>query len=223
VNLSVRRYLPTDHAAVERIAAETAWFGQPVEKFVEDRRLFVDLVFQPYLMLAPGNIWLAVYELAVAGFVLGVPDTVMHRRNTLVSVMPRVAVRIARGKYHIGPRTRGYVRDLLRSVLRRERAEVDLRVYPAHLHINLLKDFRGQGGGSLLMQAFLAGMQQRGVPGVHLHTTDRNQAACRLYASLGFSLLDERPTTAWASTVPGPVRSRCYGIDLRLREAYMPL
>jgi ribosomal protein S18 acetylase RimI-like enzyme len=210
-NLSVRRYQASDSASVQQIAADTAWFGWPVERFMEDRRLFFDLVYASYLRLAPEHIWLAEAEGSVAGFILGVPDTAAHRRRALGSVLPGVLMRVVLGRYRLGPQTRRYVRMGLRSAILGERVQADLQLYPAHLHINLLAEWRGQGGGRLMMETFLAGMCELGVAGVHLHTTDQNTAACLLYEKLGFTLLDERRTCLWADSVSGTVRSRCYG------------
>lgn len=196
---------------MQQIAADTAWFGSPVERFMEDRRLFFDLVYASYLRLAPEHIWVAEAEGRVTGFILGVPDTAAHRRRALGSVLPGVLMRVALGGYRLGPLTRRYIRSGLRSAILEERAQVDLQLYPAHLHINLLAEWRGRGGGRLLMETFLAGMRELGVSGVHLHTTDQNTVACLLYEKLGFTLLDERRTCLWADSVSGAVRSRFYG------------
>jgi ribosomal protein S18 acetylase RimI-like enzyme len=36
------------------------------------------------------------------------------------------------------------------------------------------------------MDTFLAALRARGVPGVHLGTSERNERACRFYARCGF-------------------------------------
>ena len=38
----VRRYKPQDREDIFRIAADTAFFGEPVETLLEDRRVFCD-------------------------------------------------------------------------------------------------------------------------------------------------------------------------------------
>ena len=42
--------------------------------------------------------------------------------------------------------------------------------FPAHLHINVAHDMRGQGVGERLIHAFLAHAQAQGCPGVHVVT-----------------------------------------------------
>lgn len=43
--------------------------------------------------------------------------------------------------------------------------------FPAHLHINLAADHRGQGTGSRLIDAFATAAAARGAPGVHIVTS----------------------------------------------------
>ncbi|MGL4397281.1 MAG: GNAT family N-acetyltransferase [Hyphomicrobium sp.] len=43
--------------------------------------------------------------------------------------------------------------------------------YPAHLHINLARDYRGQGIGQQLIAAFIDAVHARGAPGVHVVTS----------------------------------------------------
>jgi ribosomal protein S18 acetylase RimI-like enzyme len=64
------------------------------------------------------------------------------------------------------------------------------------------------------MTAYLDQLRELGVPGVFLDTTDINAAACRLYESLGFTLLDKRQTTVWREVIAGPVENRSYGLKL---------
>lgn len=44
------------------------------------------------------------------------------------------------------------------------------RLFPAHLHINMRQDMRGQGLGSLLIERFVADVAAAGLPGVHIVT-----------------------------------------------------
>lgn len=38
----IRPYYPNDRDALFRIAGDTAFFGNPIEAYMEDRRLFLD-------------------------------------------------------------------------------------------------------------------------------------------------------------------------------------
>ncbi len=65
------------------------------------------------------------------------------------------------------------------------------RQFPAHLHINLHPESRGQGGGSLLIEHYIQLLNARQIGGVHLVTSPgaRNIA---FYQRLGFQHSLER-------------------------------
>jgi RimJ/RimL family protein N-acetyltransferase len=149
---------------------------------------------------------------------MGCLDTRRQQRRWLRVILPSTLGRLLTGRYHLGRRTLRYAARLVVSNLRGETPVCDLNVYPAHLHINLPEAYRGLGLGRELMQAYLERLRGLGTPGVHLHTTSVNIAACRLYESLGFALLDRRPTGAWRGLVDQPVENRCYGLELAKKE-----
>ena len=63
---------------------------------------------------------------------------------------------------------------------------IDIEMFPAHLHINILPPFQGQGWGRKLMERFLEGMKGRGVGGVWLGMASDNASAGYFYRKLGF-------------------------------------
>lgn len=63
--------------------------------------------------------------------------------------------------------------------------------HPAELHIDLLPVVQGMGLGRRLMDAFLALLRERGVPGVTLGVGGRNTRAVAFYRNLGFEVLRE--------------------------------
>jgi len=214
-NLMVRPYDPADRAAVHRIAADTAFFGEPVEAFWEDRRLFCDVFISYYTDMEPEHGWVACADEEVVGFLMGCLNTATQRRRVVQAILPGVVWRALRGRYRFGEFTWRYVAVLTRASLRGEFAHVDLAIYPAHLHINVDACWRGRGLGYRLIEAYLGQLRQLGVPGVHVITTSMNEAACRLYTSVGFRLLDVRPTRIWAHLVDRPVENRSYGLRLK--------
>ena len=97
----------------------------------------------------------------------------------------------------------------------RKRQRVDdelLSHYPAHLHINLLPGYQGQGHGSQLMDTLLTEFRRRGVPGVHLGTNSANEKAVPFYKKQGFALLDEKPGDMWG--LGDDLKSLVFGLKL---------
>jgi GNAT superfamily N-acetyltransferase len=211
---SVRPYRLPDREAVMRIEADSAFFGAPVEAYLEDRRLFCDVFYAYYTDLEPEHAWVATADAAVVGFLAGSRDTRMRPRRWLKGILPGVAGRLVRGGYRLGWRTFRYVGRLAVESFKRHPVP-DLQAYPAHLHVNLADGWRSFGLGRRLMAACLDQLRALGIPGVHLSTTSLNPAACHLYETMGFRLLAAGATRLWEGLVPGPVEERLYGLDLR--------
>ncbi len=183
----IRRFTESDREAVCRIAADTAQLGDPVELILDDRRLFTDIFVRPYLDRCAETCWIAVMDGTPAGYLTGCVDThacESHFRRAL----GWAALGALTGRYRLGLRTLragiGYAREVIART-----PTADLRLYPAHLHINVAEEYRGQGLGRRLMTAFLDQCRTRDVPGVHLSTSDQNVAALSLYHALGFEVL----------------------------------
>ena len=65
--------------------------------------------------------------------------------------------------------------------------------YPAHLHIDLLEDWRGSGYGTKLLASMAELLADEGVCGVMLGVGDTNTGARRFYARFGFSEIGKMP------------------------------
>lgn len=71
-----------------------------------------------------------------------------------------------------------------------------LRDYPAHLHIDILPEFHGQGIGTRLMNTFEDHLLENGVTGVHLYTSSLNRKAVPFYKKMGYAVLEEAKSSA---------------------------
>lgn len=58
--------------------------------------------------------------------------------------------------------------------------------YPAHLHIDILDEYQGQGYGSQLMDTLLEKLKAMNIPGVMLIVDKDNEGAQRFYKRKGF-------------------------------------
>jgi ribosomal protein S18 acetylase RimI-like enzyme len=208
----VRPYQPEDRESVFRIGADTAFFGDPIEAYMEDRNVFLDAFYAYYTDLEPEHAWVACADQAVVGFLTGCTDSRLHGRKYRRFILPGLIGNILRGKYRFGKRSLGYLTGMLGGVLRGELIHTDLDIYPAHLHINVDAGRRGNRLGQRLMEAYLQQLRDLEVKGVHLNTTSLNEAACRLYEKMGFRLLEARPDRFWAKWFGRPVENRSYGL-----------
>ncbi len=211
----VRPFQPADRQALLTIGSETAFFGAPIEAYLEDRQVFEDAFFSYYTDYEPEHAWAACDDKMLVGFLTGCIDTKRHDQIFRRKILPTVFWKWLRGKYHPGKKTMKFVLALVKAEMHGEISSADISLYPAHLHINLLPAWRGKGLGRKLMECYLRQLRESGVIGVHLTTTSFNKAACRLYEAAGFSLLEEHPTRMYAHLVNHPISHRCYGMRLK--------
>jgi ribosomal protein S18 acetylase RimI-like enzyme len=210
----VRPYQAGDREALFKIGADTAFFGAPIEAFMEDRRPFLDSFYAYYTDYEPEHAWVACVGSQVVGFLTGCTDTNRRNKITRQKLIPGVVWNVLSGRYKLGFKTLSYTRATIAAGLRGEFPPADVKRFPAHLHINLTDGFRGLGLGRRLMQAYLAQLKTLGVPGVHLHTTSLNEAACHLYEACGFRIWSSRPTRTWRYLIDRPVENRCYALEI---------
>jgi ribosomal protein S18 acetylase RimI-like enzyme len=209
-DLHVRPFQAGDRADLFRIGADTANYGGPIEAYLDDRNLFLDLFYRYYTDYEPEHSWIAEVDRLAVGFLTGCTDTQRSERVTRKELVPGVIRSLLRGKYRLGWKTLRYAARIGLQALRGEMTEVDLAVYPAHLHINMDAHYRGLGLGRRLIEAYILQLKQLGVPGVHLMTTSLNVAACILYERMGFQLVDARKTSFWNGGAEVPGENRAY-------------
>jgi ribosomal protein S18 acetylase RimI-like enzyme len=210
----VRRYERGDRDAVQRIAGDTAFFGQPIEAHMEDRRPFLDVFVAYYTDHEADYCWVAEAHGQVVGYLTGCPDSARQARVVRKQMLPAVLRRLLCGRYRIGRKTYRYILRLALGLLRGEFPQPDHKVYPAHLHVNVAEGWRGRGLGRELLNGYLAQLRAAGVVGVHLGTTSYNRAAVRLYRSLGFELLAARRSRMWDGIIAEPMDNLLLGLRL---------
>jgi|YNPBryantNP2012_1023418.scaffolds.fasta_scaffold02061_4 ribosomal protein S18 acetylase RimI-like enzyme len=207
----IRPYTPQDQEAVWTLVADTAFFGDPVEAFLEDRALYCALFAAYYTDYEPERLWVAETNGVVFGYVMGCGDSHRRLQIFLTRILPGVVGGVLRHRYTIGRKALTYASHALQEVFAGRHLTAITAQFPGHLHIGVAASARGQGIGRALLETSLRQFWTTGVRGVHLVTTDRNQVACHLYESVGFRLLNAYPTRLWNGFVKG-VQTRVYGI-----------
>jgi ribosomal protein S18 acetylase RimI-like enzyme len=215
---TVRLYQPQDRSAVLEIAADTGFFGAPVEAFLDDRRLMQDIFVAYYVDREPEHLWVADLDGTTVGYICGsVGGKEVARAQARTSAA--AVLKLVTFRYKVCALTRRYFLRVASAVLRGEYPHPDLRGYPAHLHINLTEAARGFGLGKRLMNACLDQMTGLGVPGIHLNTTSLNAAAVKMYEKMGFELLARKRTHLWEPWLPGvEVENQVYGKPLAVGQ-----
>lgn len=67
----------------------------------------------------------------------------------------------------------------------------EAKLYPAHLHIDLLPEAQGMGMGKKLIQTFIEKLKKLKVTGLHLEVGRKNERAIGFYKAIGFKIISE--------------------------------
>lgn len=180
----IRTYRPGDEQTLYDICLLTGDSGVDATALYQDARLLGEVYVGPYLR-APDALALVGSDAdGVAGYVLGVPDTVAFEQWCERSWWP-----VLRTRYPLGTFPDGSPDDRIVHLIHNPpTASPDVvERYPAHLHIDLLPRLQGQGDGRRLLTALLDGLAAAGAPGIHLGVAATNERAIGFYRRMGFT------------------------------------
>ena len=191
----VRRYRPEDREAVEDICVRTAHEGGDSRPHYQDPGIFPTTFAIPYVVLEPDLAFVLDDGSGRAvGYILGTADTPRFVEAFRTDWLPPAAERYPEP---VGPPATPD-EAMIRLLHHPERMLVpEVAAYPAHLHIDLLPAWQGQGHGRTLMRTLLRALRDLGAPAVHLSMVTANTPARAFYDRLGFHEI--------AVPEPGPV------------------
>ena len=179
----IRRYRPTDRAAVADICVRTGDAGGDSSAVYPDPELLPSIFALPYVEYEPRLAFVIDDAGTPVGYVLGTADTPAFvrwfREQWLPTLVPRYPPR---------PDPPVTPTDRMIGLLHRPERMLAPEVadYPAHLHIDLLPGYQGAGHGRALMTTFLRALGDAGVGRVHLGMDRRNTRARAFYDRVGF-------------------------------------
>ncbi len=188
---TVRKYRESDREAVRRISADTAVLGEPVDLLFDDREIASDVLISYYTDFEPEACFVAAAEGRVAGYLAGSLDHRRRRRAFLLKIIPAAVVKAFSRKVFLRKKTLMLAKSFMRSLLAGEFfGPAFSRDYPAVVHINIERGFRGRGAGAGLIEEYLKYLKKRHVKGVMLSTTSAEAAG--FFSSRGFKVLYSR-------------------------------
>ena len=204
--LDIRLYRDSDEAAVREVCLRTGDNGQDATGKFQDPSLVSDIYAIPYTLFEPELCFVAedTESGRVVGYIVGTSDSAAFAEWYLRHWLPQVASRHAQPPAIVDGATSA--EEWMGWRLHHPEIHPGLAAgYPGHLHINLVAEAQGMGGGRALTERFLAAARARGVERVHLDVAPSNTGAQAFYARLGFTpvIVDEReadPGLLWRST-----------------------
>lgn len=191
---NIRRYIPADRESVRRISCDTADLGRPIESIFRDRRVLADLLTSYYTDYTGRSCWVAEADGRVIGYLTGCLNTRHFFWVMAVRITPLILLEsLLRGSF-FSRQGRHLLSLAVKSLMmggffRR----IPLNEYPAHLHIDILPEFRRKQIGSQLIEKFFDQCRVSGIPGVHLSTRDDNKAGRDFFKSIGFKEMGSYP------------------------------
>lgn len=175
--MNIRPYKLTDKRKVQEICLRTADDDFPFTTIEErpNSDYLLSTYCDYYIEREPENCFVLTGENDEAvGYVLCAKEQKKYRKVFLKEYQPRV---FCDRKARIESWGEAWVH------------EIAARRYPAHLHIDILKDYRGGGNGTRMIAALLEHLKTQKVQGVHLVVSEENKKAIRFYERCGFKTL----------------------------------
>lgn len=190
---TIRPYEARDRTAVRRICCDTADRGGPIESIFHDRELVADLVTRYYTDYEPETSWVAESDGQVVGYLTGALDTTRQQRVMVRKILPAaIASAIRRGVFRRKETWRLAALMLRNAFSFFSPRRLDLRRWPAHLHIDIQDGYRGARVGQRLMTEFENAVRRHGLPGIHASVRGDNSKACAFFEKMGYIKLHER-------------------------------
>lgn len=205
MNARLRPYRPDDGSALAEVCIRTGDAGRDASSLYSIPTLLPDLFMQPYVFRHPDFAFVVDVDGVARGYVVCAPDTAAFEQWFARDWWPRRRPDLVRSE------CTDHDRMMLAYADARGRVTSPYAsVYPAHLHIDLLPEVRGQGWGRRLMDALISRLGEKRVPGLHLVTGAGNGNAAGFYGHLGLQSL------------PADPGARAFGVRIPPRDAPEP-
>jgi ribosomal protein S18 acetylase RimI-like enzyme len=183
----IRPYESTDRARVRHICFVTGYLGEPVAWQWRDAESFSNIFTGYYTDAEPESALVAEIDGEVMGYLLGCVDSARAWSPGAV-----VGRQITRRGIAFRPGTARFVWRAVGDVIvdvahkRLPTAPFADPRWPAHLHIDLLREARGRGVGAALIRRWLDALRRADVPGCYLETVAENTGAVAFFEAMGF-------------------------------------
>jgi ribosomal protein S18 acetylase RimI-like enzyme len=183
----IRPFKQSDRSAVREICYLTGMMGEPIEFLWPDKESFADMFTRYYTDLEPDSIFLAELDGKVVGYLTGCLDS--QRAWNPLAIGAKAALK--RGLIFKPVLSRTISNVVIKGIKALRANEIPTDIFkdprwPAHLHINLLKEARGKNFGRALMQAWFDKLKKFKIPGCYLETTFENENAIAFFKKMGF-------------------------------------
>lgn len=184
----IRKYRSDDRESVRNISWDTAFLGSPADIFFFGKNILADFLTLYFTDYEPQSCFVAENKGRVVGYLIGAKNIGAISASFKFKTAARLLIKAITGNEFFKKKNLIFSFNCLLSFFRGEFSMPDFsKGYPATLHINIGKGFRGQNIGSRLMSAYLDYLVKEKVPGVSLATM--SDKAAEFFKKQGFNLL----------------------------------
>jgi GNAT superfamily N-acetyltransferase len=184
--IRIRSYRADDLDDLYRICLLTADSGQDATSLMRDPQMPGHLYAAPYGIFQPELCFMAEDGEGVGGYVVAALDSREFEQTLEREWWPALRERYPEppGEADQWTKEQFYAHQIHHP----HGVPDDLeRMYPSHLHIDLLPRLQSRGAGRRLIETLAAALRRRGSPGLHLFVGFANQRAAEFYAHVGFT------------------------------------
>lgn len=184
----IRKFKSEDRRAVRRISCETAFLGELSGVFFDDNEILSDILTLYFTDFEPDSCFVAVDAKRVIGYIIGSKNAKKMNNVFIKKILPQLINRSLRKGLFLRPNNLRFFLRIAASFLKGEFFAPDFsKSYPATLHINIDKDYRGEKLGEQLIARYLVFLGSESVSGVHFGTM--SEGAKKFFLKVGFSIL----------------------------------
>jgi len=184
----IRKFESKDRTAVRRISCETTFLEYPRNLIFDDDEVLADALTLYFTDYEPESCFVAVKDGRVAGYLIGSTNVIEMNRISNSKIIKPLFIKAVRRGVFFKRHNLKYLFYIFNSSLKGEFYMPNFKEeFPATLHINLIKEFRGKGLGEKLVVTYLNFLNEEGVRGLHLGTF--SEGARDFFLKMGFTVL----------------------------------
>jgi ribosomal protein S18 acetylase RimI-like enzyme len=184
----IRKLDRNDRKDVRRIGCETAFMGEPLGFCFDEDDILADALTLYFTDYEPDSCFVAVEEDNVIGYAMATKNSANMQKIFRARIIPKLFAKTVLGGAFFRRNARRFLLHVMMSSLKGEFSTSDFfGEYPATLHINIERSFRGRKIGTQLMDRSLEFLAGKRIAGVHVSTM--SEGAKSFFERLGFNML----------------------------------
>lgn len=205
----IRPFEKKDKQSIRDICADTGLWGKPIDPVFQDRNLFAKLIVDPYLKLEPEHALVVEDKGKVVGYMISSmkKDFGIKSKIQIAGLGAIMGLKFISGKYSNHAPSKNFVKWSFTQAMSQE---LNHPKNAAHLHLNMLEDYRNINLGKKLLNEF----EQMAKASNHTRYygevfSSNNRRFESLYNRLGFEIVDKKRCTIFGDAIKDDIYAMC--------------